>query len=100
MVVHETTRTTTHRVPAGFISTDRFLQNRDPICCLCFDGIGTRHPGVTLGAGARSPGQNPSPLSDRSRKPVKYPWHKLGIADDPADRKPNGKTGFPVYLRP
>jgi len=73
---------------------------RAPIFCLCFDGIGARHPGVTLGAGARSPEQNPSPLSDRSRKSTIYPWHELGVADDPADRKPNGKTGFPAYLRP
>jgi len=32
---------------AGFISIDRFLQNRAPIFCLCFDGIGARHPGMT-----------------------------------------------------
>ena len=48
------------RFPAGFISIDCFLQNRAPICCLCFDGIGARHLGLTLDAGARSPGQNPS----------------------------------------
>ena len=34
-------------VTAGFISIDRFLQNRAPIFCLCFDGIGARHPGMT-----------------------------------------------------
>jgi len=33
--------------PAGFTSIDRFLQNRAPILCLCFDGIGARHPGMT-----------------------------------------------------
>ena len=59
-------------ITAGFISIDRFLQNRAPIFYLCFDGIGARHPGVTLGGGARSPGQNPSPLSDRSRKSTTY----------------------------
>ena len=88
------------RATAGFISIDCFLQNRAPIFCLCFDGIGARHPGVTLGAGARSLGENPSPLSDRSRKSTTYPPHEFGVADDPADRKPNGKTGFPAYLRP
>ena len=65
-----------------------------------FDGIGARHPGVTLGAGARSLGQSPSPLSDRSRKFTTYPRHESEVADDLADREPNGKTGFPAYLRP
>ena len=69
--------------------------NRTPICCLCFDGIRAQHPGVTLGAG-----QNPSPPPDRSRESTTYPRHELGVADDPADRKPNRKTGFPAYLRP
>ena len=32
---------------AGFISIDCFLQNRAPILCLCFNGIGARHPGMT-----------------------------------------------------
>ena len=90
----------TSAITAGFISIDRFLRRELRFCCLPFDRIGARHPGVTLGPGVRSPGQNLSPLSDRSRKPTKYPWHELGVADDPADRKPNGKTGFPAYLRP
>jgi len=34
-------------ITAGFTSIDRFLQNRAPIFCLCFDGIGARHPGMT-----------------------------------------------------
>jgi len=29
-----------------------------------------------------------------------YPWHELGIIGGPADRKPNGITGFPADLRP
>jgi len=36
-----------HLNTAGFISIDRFLQNRAPIFYLCFDGIGARHPGMT-----------------------------------------------------
>ena len=32
-------------IPAVCVSIDRFLQNRTPICCLPFDGIGVRHPG-------------------------------------------------------
>ena len=28
------------------VSIDRFLQNTATICCLCFDRIGARHPGI------------------------------------------------------
>ena len=45
-------------------------------------------------------GRNPSPPSDRSRKPTTYPQDELGVVDDTVDRKPNGKTGFPTYSRP
>jgi hypothetical protein len=44
------------RVPlltAGFTLIDRFLQDMAPICCLYFDRIGVRHPGI--GASADSP---------------------------------------------
>ena len=37
------------------VSIDRFPQNTAPICCLSFDGIGARHPGMTHDAGAKSP---------------------------------------------
>ena len=40
------------------------------------------------------------PRSDRSRKPTRYPRHELEVVDDPADRKPNGRTEFPAYLQP
>jgi hypothetical protein len=29
------------------VSIDRILQNTAPTCCLPFDGIGARHPGVS-----------------------------------------------------
>ena len=40
-------------VTAGFISIDRFVQNRAPIVCLLFDLIGVRpHPGTGASAGS------------------------------------------------
>ena len=35
------------RFTAICVLIDRILQNTAPICCLPFDGIGARHPGVT-----------------------------------------------------
>ena len=37
---------------AGFISIDRFPQNTAPICCLPFDRIGVRHPGIGASPGS------------------------------------------------
>ena len=42
------------QLTAVCVSIDRILQNTAPICCLSFDGIGVRHPGMTHGVGARS----------------------------------------------
>ena len=39
-------------VTAGFILVDRFAQNRASICCLLFDRIGVRHPGIRVSAGS------------------------------------------------
>ena len=51
---------------AGFILIGLFLQDRAPMYCLCFDGVGTQHSSMMFSAGARSPGQNPSLLSNHS----------------------------------
>jgi hypothetical protein len=39
-------------------------------------------------------------LSNHSRKLTIYPWNEYGLANDPEDRKSNGKTEFPTCLRP
>jgi len=56
------------RSTAICVSIDRFAQNTVPICCLPFDDIGARHPGMTHNAGARSSGHNSFPLSGHSQK--------------------------------
>ena len=58
------------------------------------NGIRARRHGMTSDAGARSPGQNPPPLSNRSL----YPRHELGIIDDPTDRKTEQENRVPNPL--
>ena len=64
-----------HTIPAVCVSIGRILQNTAPICCLSFDGIGVRHPGMTRGAAARSPACSTFPLScHRQAKNLIFPF--------------------------
>jgi len=69
--------------------------------CVSIDRIRPQYVHL-FDAEAMSPEQNPSPLYIRPLMKTKaYPWHEFGVVGGPgADRKPNGKTEFPVYLRP
>ena len=82
------------RVTAVCVSIDRILQNTAPICCLPFDGIGVRHPGITHGAGARSPARSTFPLSCHPQKPRAYPPCAPRLTNNTSDRKANGEIRF------
>ena len=81
-------------VTAVCFSIDRILQNTVPICCLSFDGSGIRHPGMTHGAGGRSPARSTFPLSCHPQKPRAYPPREPRPTNNTSYRKANGEIRF------
>jgi hypothetical protein len=76
------------------VSIDRIPQNTAPICCLPFDEIGARHPGMTYGAGAKSPTCSSFLLSCHPQKPRVHPPRELRLTNNTSDRKANGEIRF------
>jgi hypothetical protein len=74
------------------VSIDRIPQNTAPMCCLSFDEIGARHPGMTHDAGAESPVRSSFPLSCHPQKPRVYPLRELRLTNNTSDRKANGES--------
>jgi hypothetical protein len=76
------------------VSIDRIPQNMAPICCLSFDEIGARHPGMTHDAGAKSSVRSSFPLSCHPQKPRVYPPRELRLTNNTSDWKANGEIRF------
>jgi hypothetical protein len=90
---------TSSSITAVCVSIDRIPQNTAPICCLSFDEIGARHPGMTHDAGAKSPARSSFPLSCHPQKPRVYPPRELRLTNNTSDRKANGEIRFQTCWR-